>query len=228
MFPLRTICASLACATVAGLVIVAASGATATNGYTYAGVEGWSTSHGVAASLTATERPLVSAGHVAAWVGFGGFGAGPGGSDEWLQAGIAARSNGSLHAYYEVTLPNSSPRYVQLDAALRPGERIRVVVLELANRPSWWRVWIGGRPVTSPIHLPGSQDWSPTASGESWDGGKGGENAFAFRFDELQIVATRGGRWRPWADTSPFHDAGAVVRRVGAAAFLAATPKPRA
>jgi hypothetical protein len=227
MFRLCNGWASLACAMLAALGIVVAADASATNGYTYAGVEGWSTTHGVAASLSATRPPLVTAGHVAAWVGFGGFGAGPGGSDEWIQAGLAARSDDALHVYYEVALPGARPRYVQLDA-VRPGARIRVVVSELADRPSWWRIWVGSRPVTSPIHLPGSQGWSPTASGESWDGGMRGENEFAFRFDRLRVITTRGGGWRTWADASAFHDVGANVRRIGAAAFLAATPTPAA
>ena len=220
----RTVWASIGCATLGALTIVVAAGASATDGYTYAGVEGWSATHGVAASLTATERPVVSAGHVAAWVGFGGFGAGPGGSDEWIQAGVSARPDGTLHAYYEVTLPNKQPRYVQVGRSLRPHSPVRVVVFEVAHQPSWWRIWVDGRPVTAPIYLPGSRGWSPTASGESWDGGTGAGNAFAFRFDRLRIVARRGGTWGPWSDTSAFHDAGAGVRWVGAAAFLAATP----
>src|SRR5688500_5391288 len=44
---------------------------------------------GVRATFTAIARPYVESGHVAAWVGVGGPGEGPGGADEWLQVGMA-------------------------------------------------------------------------------------------------------------------------------------------
>ena len=63
-------------------------------GYTYAGV--YRTDKpvaGVAASISMTSLPSVNSGpggHVAAWVGVGGAGMGPGGTDEWLQVGLAS------------------------------------------------------------------------------------------------------------------------------------------
>src|SRR3954467_11841691 len=69
-------------------------------GYSYTGVQSSYRGFGVSASLTLKARSRVTAGHVAAWVGVGGAGLGPAGSDEWVQAGIARDAGGIDTLYY--------------------------------------------------------------------------------------------------------------------------------
>src|SRR5205823_5283369 len=129
--------------------------------YTYAGFAGGTRAGGVAATIAAVAAPQVADGHVAAWVGLGGPGAGPGGADEWLQAGIAAFPDGTASLYYEIALPNAQPRYVDLGPASR-SRPYRVAVVETATRRSWWRIWIDGRPVGRAVYLPASHGrWAP-------------------------------------------------------------------
>ena len=199
-----------------------ASAACKTTGYTYAGIEGWDSSSGVAATLTVAERPTVAAGHVAAWIGIGGFGAGAGGADIWLQAGLSARPGRAPHVYYELVQPGVPRRYTEIGAAVRVGQERRVALVEIARRPTWWRVWVDGRPVTAPLHLPGKTSWEPTATAESWNPGGTACNAYAFRFGQLQMASARGGPWRDWSHSSTLRDGGAAVRRYGRTAFLAA------
>src|SRR5919197_593197 len=86
---------------------VPASPGCARTPYTYAGFAGGTRAGGVAATIAAVAEPRVADGHVAAWVGLGGPGAGPGGTDEWLQAGIAASPEGTAYLYSEVALPHA-------------------------------------------------------------------------------------------------------------------------
>src|SRR6266540_2948689 len=53
-------------------------------GYAYAGLELPEARHGIGAALASVARPVVERGHVAGWVGVGGPGQGPNGTDEWL------------------------------------------------------------------------------------------------------------------------------------------------
>src|SRR4051812_9020353 len=97
---------SVATATVAAACALAAPtggaavGACGASGYSYAGVAGWTAVRGVAATLTAEAWPDVASGHVAAWVGVGGSGYGPRGTDEWIQAGLAGFPDGRNELYY--------------------------------------------------------------------------------------------------------------------------------
>lgn len=134
------------------------------SGYSYAGLLGSALAYGVAADLRAKSLPSVRSGHVAAWVGVGGYGLGRNGTNAWLQAGLITRARGAAVVYYEVTRPGYKPRLVAVRDALA-GRSYRVGVLELAQRPGWWRVWVDGRPVTKPISLPGSHGaWEATAT----------------------------------------------------------------
>lgn len=191
--------------------------------YSYAGWQARDTSAGVAAVLTTLEEPSVRNGHVAAWVGVGGVGAGPDGADEWLQVGVSAFSApGSSSIYYEVTQPHRPPRYVQVASSVPVGEPHRVAILEMAHRPSWWRVWVDGQPVSQPIELVQSHAaWSPQAVAESWNAGTGGCNSYSFRFDRLLRAGGPGGDWRPFQEHVPLADRGYRVLSSGAAAFVA-------
>src|SRR6266704_2315756 len=82
----------------------------ATRDYSYAGFAAVQPASGVAATVTSLSPPQVLGGHVAAWVGVGGPGAGPGGSDEWLQAGLSSFSDGKGRLYYELALPDAQPK----------------------------------------------------------------------------------------------------------------------
>jgi hypothetical protein len=180
--------------------------------FSYAGLQSNSTAHGVAATLVALRAPSVVDGHVGGWVGVGGTDAGPGGVAEWLQVGFAAFSgaDGSrTRLYYEVTRPGKLPRYVELRPRVKPGTRLRVAVLEMAQRKSWWRVWVGDRAVSPPIHLPGSHGtWYPQILGENWNGGTGTCNGFSYRFSDVKLAQTNGGEWKPLTDGYLFQDAG--------------------
>jgi hypothetical protein len=177
--------------------------------YTYAGLMGRQGVHGIAARITPVRSPDVTDGHVAAWVGIGGEGLGPGGSTEWLQAGLSAFDDGRIELYYEVTLPGADTRYVRLGDG---RARHTVAVVELRRRPNWWRVWVDGRSASGNFHLPGSHGtFTPTATAESWDGGTGACNGFAYRFTGL-AGSPAPGVWRPLRRPRLIKDPGAIVR----------------
>jgi hypothetical protein len=185
------------------------------SGYAYAGIAGAGASRGAAATITPASLPTVRAGHVAAWVGVGGRGLGPRGTDVWLQAGLAAYPGRRVHLYYELMLP-SGRRYVELGAPVSPGVRHRVAVHELPARPETWIVELDGRPASDPIHLPGSHAaWPAVATAENWTpAGQACNNRFAFRFESLRID---GGKQIRTVLTRPFR-----LVRTSAASFRAA------
>jgi hypothetical protein len=192
--------------------------------YSYAGWQARDTAAGVAAIVTPLEVPAVENGHVAAWVGVGGVGEGPDGTDAWLQVGLSAFTEpGSSNIYYEVKAPGDVPRYVQVASSITVGVAHRLAVLEMAHRPSWWRVWVDGQPVSPPVKLPGSHGaWTPQAIGESWNGGTPACNRYAFRFARLLRAGGPGGDWHPLQRYVPLADTGYRVERSGSAAFVAA------
>jgi hypothetical protein len=190
-------------------------------GYSYAGFQSANRGHGVRATLVALAKPEVRSGHVAAWVGVGGAGLGPNGSDQWLQVGLSAFHGTGSNLYYEVTTGGAPARYHAIDAQVAPGQRNRVAVLELAKRPDWWRVWLNGKPASSPIHLPGSSGrFQPIATAETWDGGTRVCNLFSYRFDGLGVAAARGGNWQRFVQAHRFEDRGYRVT-ASASSFVA-------
>jgi hypothetical protein len=113
---------------------------------------------GISGTLTALSAPVVQAGHVAAWVGVGGPNEAPDGNAEWLQVGMnSARGSTNNHLYYEYVRPGIPVTYVQLAANIPVGQSVRVAVLKTATGRDLWRVWVGGKPVSDPILLPGSE-----------------------------------------------------------------------
>lgn len=179
------------------------------SGYSYAGFAGPARAHGVAAWVTALSSPQVESGHVAAWVGVGGPGLGPGGSDEWIQVGLSAVPGSGNKLYYEVARPWQKPQYVEIDAGVAPGKRHRVAVLELARRRNWWRVWVNGTAVSRPVFLPRSAGaWEPIAAAESWDGGVPACNEYAYRLEDVVVATEPGGSWRALSGGHRFQDPG--------------------
>jgi hypothetical protein len=161
---------------------------------------------------------------VAGWVGLGGPGAGPGGTDEWLQAGIAAFADGAAALYYEVARPHSNPVYVELGPAVQ-AKRYRIAVVELATRRSWWRVRVDGRAVGRPVYLPASHGrWAPVATAESWNAGSAACNAYTFRFGHVVAAGAPGGGWEALRSGHRLESAGYHVVGGSPYAFVATRP----
>jgi hypothetical protein len=197
-----------------------------TSGYSYAGLGAPSPAFGISAIITPLDAFDVINGHVAGWVGVGGPGEGPGGTDEWLQIGYAGFPGGiGSDIYYEVAQPGRRPAYHQVAPALPAGSASRVAVVELRSRPNWWRVWLNRRPVSPAIHLAASHDaWRPIATAESWDGGTGGTcNTFLYRFRRVSIAHAAGGDWHQLTNGIPIRSSATRVQHGrGSAGFLAA------
>jgi hypothetical protein len=220
-------------ATVAGASSAAArdvaacgSGTYASAGHAYAGFQSVHRAHGIRATLTALEENTVKRGQVAAWVGVGGRRQGANGADEWLQVGLASFPGWPRNLYYEVKQAGAEAAFRLLAENVPRGESRRVAVLELDGRPSWWRVWVDGRPASQPIHLPGStRRWRPIATAEAWDAGSRVCGRFVFRFDEVEVAAGRGGSWARFRRGARFQDKGyrlSLLNNGGATSFLAA------
>ncbi len=216
--------ASLAAACPLALSTPASAAACEAATYSYAGMLSTSARYGVAARIAALARPRVGAGHVAAWVGVGGAGLGPSGTDEWLQIGIHARPGAPPVLYVEIARPRRPIRYVRLGPRVIVGRSYEVAVLEEAFRPDWWGVWVDGGRRSRPIYLPGSHGaWRPIATAESWSGETSGEcNAFAFDFRQVRVAASPGGGWQPLRG-AVLQDPGLRLRRDADAGFAVRT-----
>jgi hypothetical protein len=189
--------------------------------YSYAGIAGRRSARGIAATLELTTPPRISHGHVAAWIGVGGVGLGPSGTNSWLQVGLAATETVGTALYYEVARPRLEPRYVRLSHAVSVGQRHRVGVIEMRRRAGWWRVWLDGSPVSAPIHLPASHDrWAPVATTESWNGGVTSCNSFAYRFTNIRAMLDQT-PWRPLKDAYAIETPGYRVTRRPTASLVA-------
>ena len=201
-------------------------------GYSYAGHQEAHRGHGVRATISITRAPSVHAGHVAGWVGVGGPGQGANGTDEWIQAGIAAMPGRSPFLYTEITRPNGETRFVLIEKRVELAQPYDVAVLEMAGRPGVWRVWVGGHAVTDPIVLRGSSGrWAPIVTAESWNA-SAACNSFGFRFEDVAVSTGAGGSWRAFVPGHRFLDGAHTVRDLTAAeatqsdvryAFLAAS-----
>jgi hypothetical protein len=209
-------------------VLAAAPAALAcgSGGYSYAGLSAPAHAFGIGAVVTPVGAFDVKSGHVAGWVGVGGPGQGPGGSDEWLQVGFSGFPGlTSSNLYYELTLPSGQPTYHEIATDLPFGQPMRVAVLEMRGRTDWWRVWVNGSAASQPIRLPGSHGrWSPIATAESWDGGTGGTcNGFLYRFHGISLARVPGGGWHQLLNGYTISSSVTRVQRnSGNASFLAA------
>jgi len=192
-------------------------------GYSYAGLYSPSRASGISATISMLDTPSAfgEASHVAGWVGVGGPGLGPNGSDEWLQVGLATfgtSSGGRL--YYELARPGSPPQYQELAAGIVPGIRVRVAVQELPYARNQWIV-VSPAGVSGPFYLPHShRAWAPVATAESYAETQRC-NRYAYRFDGLQL-ARKDGTWQTMRRAGTLQDPGWRLRRQGAA-FSATT-----
>lgn len=184
------------------------------------------TGFGISAVLTSLGQPVVESGHVAGWVGVGGPGEGPSGSDEWIQVGLNSVPGGGNTLYYEVMRPGSGQVYGEVSTDVAVGRAVRVAVLETAGAPGTWRVWVDGRPATQPFVLPASHGTlTPMAMGESWDGGKPACNRYRYRFDRVAVAQSAGGSWAVARDATVLQDPGYRVTRRSDASFDASAAR---
>lgn len=193
--------------------------------YLYAGLAGDRRVAGIGATITPAPAGFdVRAGHVAGWVGVGGPGQGPNGTDEWIQVGFSAFPDWlGNDLYYEVARPGAAPVYSRLRAALQPGQQVRVSVLEMSGRGNWWRVWVNGAAASAPIHLPQSdRRWRPVVTAESWDAGLDVCNEFGYRFNGVRVALAPGGAWSPLAAATPIAGSQARLVRLSKVSFVAA------
>ena len=204
---LRLLLATTAVATVALCGAVRALACGNSDGYSYADIAAPThAAYGISALITPLSPFDVLNGHVAAWVGVGGPGEGPGGSNEWLQVGLYGfPSTTGSDISYEVALPGRFPTYHQVSSGLAVGTNTKVTVLEMHGRANRRRVRVNHKPVSAPILLPESHDrWSPIATTESWDGGTGGTcNTSPYDFSQVSIAHAPGGDWQPLANDYP-------------------------
>ena len=188
--------------------------------YAYAGLLGRPKVQGVRATITSVQRPNVTAGHVAAWVGVGGVDAGPNGRPEWIQGGLSGFSGGTAEVYYEVTRPGKGTSYTTLFEGVSPGESFAVAIVEIAGRPNWWRVQVDGRTVSEAIELPASHGrWAPVVTSEALNGESGACNTFSYRFDA--VSAYHAGGWRGLGKASVLSDRGYGVVARTTSSFVA-------
>jgi hypothetical protein len=188
-------------------------------GYSYGGLYAPRRASGVAATLSMLDQPSVSSGHVAAWVGVGGPGLGPKGTDEWLQVGLASFAGAAeTHLYYEVAQPGQAPEYRELAAGIEPSERVRVAVLELPFARDTWIV-LSDKGVAGPFYLPKSHSaWAPIATAESWNGDGAACNRYAYRFAGVQLEH-RDGSWKPLRHGLRLQDPGLRLHRTRSSTF---------
>jgi hypothetical protein len=210
------LCAAAACAFTAPPARAAAICGNGT--YAYAGFDGRSPTDGVSATISQAGALDVRNGHVAGWVGVVDENTG----SAWLQVGLSALPSATTSGiYYEVAAPGHAPVYHQLQTSVTPGVSHRFAVLELGSRPSWWRVWVDGKPVTAPINLLGSHHrWSAQAFGESWAGTATGEcNSYAYTFANVSML---GADRRPAGPSvTAVHDPSYAIVRLSQTSFVA-------
>ena len=220
---LRALAAALALGSFGLAAPGLAQAACGSSGYAYAGLGASHRAYGVASWLQAVAAPEVLSGHVAGWVGVGGPGAGPNGSDEWLQVGFSAFPGSSTSSlYYEVAQPRQAPQYHEVAVGIPAGSIHKVAVVELRSRRSWWSVIVDDRAVGDPVYLPGSHGaWRPMATTETWGAGSFVCNRFSYRFGSVSVATRPGGGWQRLRSHYTFQNHGYSIKNLGAGTFLA-------
>ena len=198
----------------------AAQSRTCADGYTYAGRLSATRAHGVRATLTALSKPEVAAGHVAAWVGVGGAGQGVNGTDAWIQIGLSAFPGSESRLYYEIAGPACRPPTSSSSPRSAPASASSVAVLEMAQAPDYWRVWLNGKPVSAAGRAEGLE--RPLASDRNGRiVGRHGQRAateFNYRFESVRIAAATGGSWQTRSSAATRSSTPAIACSTAAAA----------
>ena len=197
--------------------------------YAYAGIGGRELVSGVSARIAPTAAPTVRDGHVDGWVGVGGPGKGPNGSDEWLQTGLTSvSSTGQNSIYYEIVRPGHRDVTRMLRSHVGVGEQHVFAVREVTSRPNWWRVWLDGSPASPPVFLAASHGrWTAQAIGESWAGATSGPcNTYAYAFGNVASASVSNGVWSPFHQAESFQDANYTLVRQSTSSFLAHSVVP--
>jgi hypothetical protein len=157
--------------------------------YAYAGVIGPDTAGGASGTIVEQVEPQVPNGHVAAWVGVGGAGMGPGGKDEWLQTGIYKDyDQAASHLYYEVKLPGyEKAKLVSLGPVVANAAKTFKIQ---ESSPNHWAAYVNGRQ-RSPVYLlPKSHSsFKPVFTAEQWGGSNPSNtcNTYNFKFTDLKV-----------------------------------------
>jgi hypothetical protein len=214
----------LATASVAALALlgsVATANACGTDGYSYAGLGAPTAGSGISAVITPIGPFTIFNGHVAGWVGVGGPGQGPNGTDEWLQIGLSGFPGLTGDVYYEITLPGQLPEYHSVVSNPLFGHPYRVAVLE--DTPNHWSVWLNGRQVSPSYYLPQSHGaFMPIATAEAWDGGTNGAcNNFLYSFQRVKVAHKPGGLFHTFSGGYKITSAKTTFQRAGST-FIAA------
>jgi hypothetical protein len=218
---------AVASATLVAACAIAVPSRAATCGegtYAYAGLGGGEPSSGVSATIAPAAAPSVRDGHVDGWIGVGGPGLGPNGTDEWIQVGLTSVPGVPQNSvYYEIVRPGHGDVTRELRRNVGVGTRHTFAVREVAGRPNWWRVWLDGSPASARVLLPGSHGrWSAQAVGESWAGATSGAcNAYAYSFSNVQFAGARSGVWSPFTRVQSFQDMNYRLVRGSASSFVA-------
>ena len=220
---LRALATALTVASISFGSPARAQGACGSSGYAYAGLGASHRAYGIATWLQASPAPQVLSGHVAGWVGVGGPGAGPNGTDEWLQVGFSGFPGSSTSSlYYEIAQPRQAPQYHEIAAGVPSASVHKVAVMELRNQRSWWSVVVDDRAVGVPVYLPGSHGaWRPLATTETWGAGSFVCNRFSYRFGSVSLATRPGGGWQRLRSHYTFQNHGYRIKSLGAANFLA-------
>ena len=221
----RLLLATAAVAAMALVGSVAAASACGPNGYSYAGVGAPTWGSGISAVITPLGPFDIANGHVAGWVGVGGPGQGPNGTDEWLQIGLSGFPGLYTDIYYEVARPGQFVEYHEVLANPPAGHPYRFAVRE--ERPNVWRVLLNGEPVSPDIYLPRSHNrFQPIATAESWDGGDRDVcNNFLYSFQRVKVAHRAGGLFHNLTGGYKIKSAKTTLERAGTA-FIAAEGTP--
>ena len=221
----------VAAATVAAACAYATPGRAATGAatcdqgaYAYAGIGGREPVRGVSARIAPASAPTVRDGHVDGWVGVGGPGQGPNGTDEWIQIGLTSMaSQPKTSIYYEVVRPGHADVTHWLSHSVRLGDRHTFAVREVTGRPNWWRVWLDGSAASAPVFLASSHDqWTAQAIGESWTGETAGAcNTYSYAFANVRLQSARSGAWSAFGHVRHFQDRHYQLVRQSSSSFLA-------
>jgi hypothetical protein len=189
--------------------------------YAYAGLGSRSSVRAVAATIVPTTAPAVRDGHVAGWVGVGGYGVGPGGTDEWLQIGIIAGPRTPSAIYVEVARPGKQPFRRTVRAGVALGEHHRFAIVESSGHANWWRVLLDGRATGAPVFLAGSHArLAAQITGESYAGlSEGACNLYSFSFEDVSVAPMQSVPTARLFDL--FQDANYLFTRSSSTSFVA-------